>query len=86
MPIVSVFFGIVIRMFYKEHEPPHFHAEHQGQDAKFDFAGQLMVGEMRSATARRLIEEWAAAHATELQTNWAKMKAGEPLDRIPPLE
>ena len=34
MPIISTFFGIVIRMFYKEHEPPHFHAEHQGQQAK----------------------------------------------------
>jgi hypothetical protein len=54
VPIISVFFGIVIRMFYKEHEPPHFHAEHQGQDAKFDFAGHLMVGEMRSSTARRM--------------------------------
>lgn len=86
MPIISVFFGIVIRMFYKEHEPPHFHAEHQGQDAKFDFGGQLIVGEMRSATARRLIEEWATAHGPELEANWAKMKAGEPLDRIPPLE
>jgi hypothetical protein len=31
MPIISTFFGIVIRMFYKEHEPPHFHAEHQGR-------------------------------------------------------
>ncbi len=86
MPIISVFFGIVIRMFYKEHEPPHFHAEHQGQEGKFDFAGQLIVGEIRSATARRLLEEWATAHATELAANWAKMKAGEPLDRIPPLE
>jgi uncharacterized protein DUF4160 len=31
MPIISAFFGIVIRMYYKEHEPAHFHAEHAGQ-------------------------------------------------------
>ena len=73
-------------MFYKEHEPPHFHAEHRGQDAKFDFRGQLIVGEMRSRTALRLIEEWATDHSAELEANWAKMKAGQPLDRIPPLE
>ena len=36
MPIISLFFGIVIRMFYREHEPAHFHAEHQGQHGKFD--------------------------------------------------
>ena len=40
MPIISAFFGIVIRMFYREHEPPHFHAEYQGQQAKFDFDGK----------------------------------------------
>jgi hypothetical protein len=37
VPIVSVFFGIVIRMFYREHEPAHFHAEYQGQQGKFTF-------------------------------------------------
>ena len=41
MPIISVFFGIIIRMYYKEHEPPHFHAEHQGQQGKFDFSGEM---------------------------------------------
>jgi hypothetical protein len=44
MPVISTFFGIVIRMFYQEHRPPHFHAEHQGQQAIFDFEGQLLAG------------------------------------------
>ncbi|MFQ5829095.1 MAG: DUF4160 domain-containing protein [Candidatus Methylomirabilia bacterium] len=43
MPIISVFFGIVIRMFYKEHEPTHFHAEYQGQQGKFDLDGEMIV-------------------------------------------
>jgi hypothetical protein len=41
VPIVAVLFGIVILMFYKEHEPAPFHAEHQGQHAKFDFDGKV---------------------------------------------
>jgi hypothetical protein len=41
MPIISVFFGIIVRMYYKEREPAHFHAEHQGQQGKFDFAGEM---------------------------------------------
>lgn len=86
MPIISTFFGIVIRMFYQEHEPPHFHAEYQGQQAKFDFHGEILAGEMRSGTARRLIREWASQHAPELEANWTRMKAGKPLERIPPLE
>ena len=86
MPIISAFFGIIIRMFYKEHEPAHFHAEFQGQSAKFDLAGKMVAGEIRSRTARRLIREWAVLHRTELQVNWAKMKSGDPMEKIEPLE
>jgi hypothetical protein len=39
MPVISVFFGIVIRMHFREHESKHFHAEHQAQEGKFDFDG-----------------------------------------------
>jgi hypothetical protein len=45
VPITSAFFGIVIRMYYKEHEPAHFHAERGGQQAKFDLDGELIAGE-----------------------------------------
>lgn len=86
MPIISAFFGIVIRMFYQEHEPAHFHAEHQGQQAKFDLRGKLIAGEIRSKAARRLIAQWALAHQADLEANWARMKAGETLERIAPLD
>lgn len=86
MPIISTFFGIVIRMFYQDHEPAHFHAEHQGQQARFDLNGRVTAGGIRSKTARRLIAEWALAHRAELEANWARMKAGQALERIAPLE
>jgi hypothetical protein len=57
VPIISVFFGIVVRMFYKEHEPAHFHAEYQGQQGKFDLDGRLIVGNLQSSTALRLISD-----------------------------
>ena len=86
MPIISVFFGIIIRMYYKEHEPGHFHGEHQGQQGKFDFSGTMTVGQIQSGTALRLIREWAVLHQAELQANWERMKAGQPLNGIGPLE
>ncbi len=86
MPVISVFFGIVIRMFYREHGVPHFHAEYQGQQATFTFDGDLLAGALRSRTARRLIKEWAAAHRAELEANWNRIKAGEPLEGIEPLD
>ena len=73
-------------MFYQEHEPAHFHAEYQGQQAKFGFDGSLLAGEIRSGTARRLIRDWALQHQRELEANWSRMKAGQPLEHIPPLE
>jgi hypothetical protein len=69
-----------------EHEPGHFHAEYQGQQASFLFSGELLAGEIRSGTARRLILEWAAEHRDELEANWARMKTGQALARIRPLE
>jgi hypothetical protein len=54
MPAVSIFFGIVIRMFYNDHGPVHFHAEYQGQRGKFDLTGRMLVGNIQSKTALRL--------------------------------
>jgi hypothetical protein len=86
VPVISRFFGIIVRMFYQDHDPAHFHAEYQGEKAKFSFSGELLVGRITSGTARRLIKEWAALHQEELQANWERMKAGETMEQIPPLE
>ena len=86
MPTISVFFGIIIRMFYNDHEPPHFHAEHQGLQGKFEFSGEMIVGAIESRTALRLIREWALLHRSELEQNWRLAKAGQPLQQIAPLE
>jgi hypothetical protein len=86
MPVISTFFGIVIRMFYREHGVPHFHAEYQGQQATFTLDGEVLAGTMRSRTALRLIREWALAHGQELELNWTRARAGETLERIQPLD
>ena len=86
MPVISVFFGIVIRMFYREHGIAHFGAEHQGQQAASSLDGSILAGSIGSQTALRLIAEWAAAHGPELEANWERMKAGRALDRIQPLD
>lgn len=86
MPVISAFFGIVIRMYYKEHGPPHFHAEHSGDHATFTFDGVLLAGEIRSRRACRHIAAWAVLHRPKLEANWAAMTRGETLERIAPLE
>lgn len=86
MPVISAFFGIMIRMFYREHGLRHFHAEHGPDRATFGFDGQLLSGTIRSARARRHIVEWTALHRRELEADWERMKAGQPLERIEPLQ
>jgi len=86
MPIVSTFFGIIIRMYYGDHPPPHLHAEYQGQRATFDFDGNVLAGEISSLTARKLIIEWTRLHKTELMVNWKSMEEGQSIARIEPLE
>lgn len=86
MPVISAFFGIVIRMFYQEHGPPHFHAEHQGDQATFSFDGEVMAGDIRSGRALRHIRQWASLHRRDLEANWERLKAGRPLEGIEPLQ
>ncbi len=86
MPTISIFFGISIKMFYDEHNPPHLHAEHQGDKASFDFRGNILRGDIGSRTAVRLIREWIDLHQNELEDNWNEMQAGREFRRIDPLK
>lgn len=81
-----MFFGIIIRMFYNEHEPAHFHAEYQGNRGVFNLNGDLISGNFKSNTAKRLIKEWAELHQNELELNWQNIIEGKNLDRIKPLD
>jgi len=86
MPEISRFFGIIIRMFYDEHNPPHIHAEYQGQKAVFDFGGNVARGDLGSRTATKLVREWIDLHVEELRADWALAQAGREVEKIAPLD
>ena len=86
MPVISTFYGIIVRMYYKDHGVPHFHGEYQDRQAVFSMRGEVLALTLRPRTALRLIAEWAAAHRPQLETNWDRACAGRPLERIEPLE
>jgi len=85
MPEISRFFGIIIRMFYDEHNPPHLHAEYASEKAVFDFRGNIIKGDMKSRTATKLVREWIDAHASELENDWKLAGNNQPLNKIEPL-
>ena len=73
-------------MFHDEHNPPHFHAEYQGQRAVFDLNGNLIRGRMKSRTAKSLIKKWAKLHHQELTENWDRARLAEEIRKIDPLD
>jgi len=85
MPYVSMFFGIIIRMFYSEHDPPHFHAEYQGSEGIFDFEGEMIKGNIKSNTALKLIKEWSVLRKSELEENWENIAKKAAINKIEPL-
>jgi hypothetical protein len=85
MPYVSMFFGIIIRMFYCEHNPPHFHAEYQGSEGIFNFEGDMIQGNIKSNTALKLIKEWAVLRRVELEENWKNIADKTAINKIEPL-
>lgn len=86
MPTISIFFGIAIRMYYDDHNPPHFHA-HYGDDVVSINIDTLEVieGSLKNRPLA-LVLEWANAHRAELRENWQKLVAHETLKKIAPLE
>jgi len=86
MPIISRFFGIIIRMFYDDHNPPHFHAEYQGENALFDFNVNILKGSLNSRTATKLVREWIDLHIEELEKDWQLAQEGKEITEIKPLD
>jgi Domain of unknown function (DUF4160) len=86
MPEISRFFGIVIRMYFSDHPPPHFHAEYAGERAKIDIKSLQILDGQLSPRAYGLTAEWAALHRAELLENWNRVTRAEPALRIVPLD
>lgn len=86
MPELARFFGIIVQMFFDDHNPPHLHAEYQGHKALVDFNGNVLRGDMGSRTALRLLREWIDLHAAELMADWELARDSKPLSSIAPLK
>ena len=82
MPVVSVFFGIVIRMWHDDHPTPHIHVSYQGFEAMVEIGtGRISKGKL-PAKASQLIAAWCSAHYSELMANWERGQSFEPMQMI----
>ena len=88
MPTLSMFFGIIIRMYYapKEHNPPHIHIYYQDFIAVINILSfDLMEGELPSKQLR-LVYAWIEIHKEELIADWELCQNGEKPFTIEPLK
>lgn len=82
MPEISRFFGIVIKMFYDDHNPPHFHAEYGDYLALIDIRTLSVFSGRLPPRVTGFVIEWATLHQQELLADWDKACAGRaPKDR-----
>jgi hypothetical protein len=89
MPAISMFYGIIVSIYYldnKQHNRPHFHARYQDDEAVFGIPnGDLMEGDL-PASKLKLVQAWIEIHRDELLANWQLAVSGQPPFKIDPLK
>ena len=70
MPTISAFYGILIKMYWDEHAPPHFHAIYGDHKATIDIRGLVINDGSLPRRASQLVLDWAELHQQELLDDW----------------
>jgi hypothetical protein len=86
MPEISRFLGIIIKMFFDDDNPPHFHAEYGGDVALIDIRNLSVFSGRLPPRVIGLLIEWATLHQEELFVDWERARAQQELLKIAPLE
>jgi hypothetical protein len=88
MPAISMFYGIIIYLYYydnKKHNTPHIHVEYQGKIAVVSIKdGEIIEGDLHPKKMKLLLA-WMEIHQEELIANWTLAVKGEQVFKIEPL-
>ncbi len=89
MPTISMFYGIIIRLYYfdnQQHHKPHIHVHYQDESAVIEIpGGKLLEGKLKG-NKLKLVEAWIEIHKEELMADWELAINGEPVFKIDPLK
>jgi len=89
MPTISMFYGIIIRMYYfdnQQHNMPHIHVHYQGDSAIIEIPGGVMLEGKLPKTKQKLVSAWIEIHKDELIADWELAINGESVFKIDPLK
>jgi hypothetical protein len=85
MPRISEFYGIIVEMYWSDHNPPHFHAKYGEHRTEIDIQTLGVLRGKLPPRAMSLVLEWAALRQDELLAQWERARSHEPLEKIEPL-
>ena len=89
MPTISMFYGIIIRLYYfdnQQHHKPHIHVHYQDESAVIEIpTGVLLEGSLKRSKLK-LVEAWIEIHKDELMADWELAINGESVFKIDPLK
>lgn len=85
MPEICRFYGILIKMYFGDHNPPHFHAEYGSSQAVIDIHTLAVIAGKLPPRATGLVMEWASQHQRELRECWNRASQLEAPGKIEPL-
>ena len=85
MPELALFYGIRVTMYFKDHQPPHFHVSYADKQAAIDIEKVCVLSGGLPNRQLRLVLAWCTLHQDELMQDWELARDGKPLNKIPPL-
>ena len=86
MPVICRFLGIIIAMFYRDHNPPHFHVRYNEYKAAISINDLAVLDGRLPSKVLGLVIEWASLHKEELLEDWRLAEQLVELKAIKPLE
>ena len=88
MPVLSMFYGIIVKMYKesgKKHHKPHIHAEYSGHEVVMTLDGEIIEGSF-PRNKLKLLEAWVELRKEDLEANWQLLSSGEQFFRVEPLK
>lgn len=90
MPTISMFYGIIIKMYCEKdgrHHKPHIHAEYSGTEIAIALDGEILEDDSKFPRNKlKMLEVWMDIHREELEANWVILSRGEKFFKIDPLK
>ena len=88
MPVISMFYGVIVLMYYfdnRKHQQPHIHVQYSGEEAVVSIpSGEVIEGAIR-ANKLKLVQAWIEIHQDDLMANWQLAVNGQKVFKIEPL-